>query len=558
MTRRCLIHQPGALGVQIGVIIQTSPRPRSGDMTAPTLPSDHPPLLPRWRGAVAGLVAAITALAVAQLVAGLLRGTTSPVVSVGEWVIDHVPVEVKDFSVRHFGTNDKPMLIAGTVVLLGVFAVVVGLAAARRLWVGIVGIAAFGLIGMATAAARPGAPAAAVVPALVGALAAEVVVVGLLRGIPDPLRRRAAGVGDPVDAAPAALDRRRFLLGAAAISVVAVAAGGLGRALQQRFDVSGLRAAIRLPAPRTSAADLPADVDLGVDGITPFTTPNESFYRVDTALEAPQVSPDGWSLRIHGLVDREPSFSYQDLLDRPLVERDITLVCISNEVGGTYAGNARWLGVPLADLLHEAGVQAGADQLVSRSVDGWTAGTPTSVVLDGRDALVAVGMNGEPLPVNHGFPARLVVPGVYGYNSATKWLTELELTTFGAYDAYWAARGYAQQGPLKTLTRIDTPRGLASVPAGRVAVGGVAWAIHRGIEGVEVQIDEGPWQPARLGAVPHGDTWRQWTINWQATPGSHTITARSTDGTGTLQPEERAEPLPDGASGWHSIVVLVG
>jgi len=509
-----------------------------------------PAVVPRWRGAVAGLLAAFAALAVAQFVAGLLRGTSSPVVSVGEWVVDHVPVAVKDFAIRQFGTNDKPMLIAGTVVMLGVFAVIIGILAVRRIWIGIAGIALFGLIGVSTAVIRPNAPSTAWLPALVGTLAAEAVLVFLLRG---SLRPRQ--IAEPATAA--SFDRRRFLLGAAAVTAVAVTAGTVGKALQKRFDVSGLRAALRLPAPKSAAAPLPPTAELGIEGITPFMTANDAFYRVDTSLEAPQVSPDGWSLKIKGMVDQELTFSYQDLLDRPLVERDITLVCISNEVGGPYAGTARWLGVPLADLLHEAGVQAGADQLVSRSVDGWTAGTPTSVVLDGRDALVAIGMNGEPLPVNHGFPARLVIPGVYGYNSATKWLTELELTTFDAYDAYWASRGYAKEGPLKTLTRIDTPRGLANVPAGRLAIGGVAWAIHRGIQQVEVQIDEGPWQPARLSDVPNGDTWRQWVLDWDATPGSHTITARSTDGTGALQPEDRAEPLPDGASGWHSIVVLV-
>ena len=506
--------------------------------------------LPRWSGALAGLVAAFAALAVAQLVAGLLRGTTSPVVSVGEYVVDHVPVAVKEFAIRQFGTNDKPMLIAGTVAMLAVFALIVGILAVRRLWIGVAGIAAFGVIGVTTAMIRPNAATLAFLPALVGTVAAEAVLVFLLRGT---LRPGALGRGPSTKV----LDRRHFLIGAAALSAIALAAGGLGKALQKRFDVSGARAAVRLPDPASAAAPLPPTSEIGIDGITPFVTANDAFYRVDTSLEAPQVSPDGWTLRIKGMVDHELSFSYQDLLDRPLVERDITLVCISNEVGGPYAGNARWLGVPLADLLREAGVQAGADQLVSRSVDGWTAGTPTAVVLDGRDALVAVGMNGEPLPVNHGFPARLVIPGVYGYNSATKWLTELELTTFAAYDAYWASRGYAQQGELKNLTRIDTPRGLANIPAGKTAIGGVAWAIHRGIQQVEVQVDEGPWQLARMSDVTNGDTWRQWVVDWEATSGSHTITVRSTDGTGTLQPEERAEPLPSGASGWHTIVVLV-
>jgi DMSO/TMAO reductase YedYZ molybdopterin-dependent catalytic subunit len=289
----------------------------------------------------------------------------------------------------------------------------------------------------------------------------------------------------------------------------------------------------------------------------PFITPNAEFYRIDTALVAPQIRPGSWKLDVGGMVDRPFTLSYQDLLDRPLVERDLTLVCVSNEVGGRYTGTARWLGVSLRDVLMEAGVQPGADQLVSRSADGWTAGTPTSVVMDGRDALIAIGMNGEPLPVSHGFPARLVVPGLYGFVSATKWLVELELSTFASFDPYWARRGWAKQAPIKTMARIDTPRGLASLPAGRVAIAGMAWAPHRGIKAVEVGIDGGAWQQARLGDVPSNDTWRQWVLEWDAPPGRHTITVRATDGDGALQTPDRAAPIPDGASGWHSIVVLV-
>jgi hypothetical protein len=271
----------------------------------------------------------------------------------------------------------------------------------------------------------------------------------------------------------------------------------------------------------------------------------------------PQVDPATWRLRVHGMVDKELSFTLDDLLSRPLVERDLTLVCVSSEVGGTYAGNARWLGVPLRDILEEAGVRDGADQLVSRSVDGWTAGTPVAAVRDGRDALIAVGMNGEPFPVKHGFPARLVVPGLYGFVSATKWLTSLELTTFDAFNGYWVKRGWAQQAPVKTMSRIDTPRGLQKVAAGRVPIGGVAWATHRGISKVEVRIDDGPWQEAQLAPVPSVDTWRQWFFAWDAPAGSHTVTCRATDSDGQTQDEQRVDPIPDGATGWHQIVVLV-
>ena len=350
---------------------------------------------------------------------------------------------------------------------------------------------------------------------------------------------------------------RRTLRRAGLVAGGAVVVGGAGRRLQGRFSVEGARDAVVLPAPASPAAPLPGGVELGVGGVSPFVTPNGDFYRVDTALVPPRVTPSEWSLTIKGMVDNPIRLSFEDVVDRELVERDITLVCVSNEVGGPYAGNARWLGVPLRTLLEEAGVQDGADQMVSRSVDGWTAGSPTDAVVDGRDALLAIGMNGEPLPVEHGFPARLVVPGLYGFTSATKWVTEIELTTFDAYDPYWVQRGWAQVAPIKTMARIDTPGGLATVDAGTVPVGGVAWAIHRGISAVEVRVDDGPWQEAQLGAVPGNDTWRQWMFPWEATSGRHTITARAVDGTGEVQTDQRANPIPDGASGWHNIVVLV-
>lgn len=509
--------------------------------------ADQP--MSRWFGAMAAVLAAFAALATAEFVGGLVERSTSPVLAVGEWVIDHVPSGVKDLAIRTMGTNDKPALVGGTLVFLLLFAVAIGALSVRRLWVGVAGIAAFGAIGMAASLARPSATATAAIPSVIATLVAIAVLLLLLRG---PGRRTQGEAS-----APAGFDRRNFLLSAAAVGGAAVAVGGMGRLLQRRFDVSEARSVVKLPAPASSAAPVPAGVDLATPGITPFMTASADFYRVDTALVTPQVAPETWTLKLHGMVERELSFTYEDLLNRPLVERDITLVCVSNEVGGQYAGNARWLGVPLKDILEEAGVKPGADQLVSRSVDGWTAGTPTAAVVDGRDALVAIGMNGEPLPVEHGFPARLVVPGLYGYTSATKWLTDLELTTFDAYDAYWVQRGWAKEAAIKTLTRIDTPRGLATVPAGRVAIGGVAWAIHRGIDQVEVRIDDEPWQKATLGTIPNNDTWRQWVIDWDATPGSHTIAARATDSTGALQTEDRANPIPDGASGWHSIVTLV-
>lgn len=515
-----------------------------------------------WRGAIAGVVAAVAALGVGELVSGLAQGTTGPVISVGEWVIDHTPASVKEFAIRKFGTGDKNALITGTVIILLVVAGVTGVAATRRRWMGALGVGAFAGVGIATAVTRPTTVRAAALPSAAAGVTALVCLFALLGLLPAARRgdTAAATVEQDPGSVPMgrdALSRRGFLTSAGLVAGGAAAAGGVGRMLRSRFDVSAARAKIRLPGARSAAKAVPADAELGVAGITPFVTPNADFYRVDTALLVPQVSPDGWRLRVHGKVGRELRLTYDDLLSRPLVERDITLVCVSNEVGGSYAGTARWLGVPLRDILEEAGVDPSADQLVSRSVDGWTAGTPTASVMDGRDAMIAIGMNGEPLPVAHGFPARLVVPGLYGYTSATKWLTDLELTTFDAFDAYWVRRGWSRVAPIKTLTRIDTPRGLASIPAGPTMIGGVAWAVHRGIEVVEVRVDDGPWRPATLGGVPSADTWRQWSIPWNATSGSHTIEARAIDATGQLQTDLRAAPIPDGASGWHSVVVLV-
>ncbi|MYS05147.1 molybdopterin-dependent oxidoreductase, partial [Streptomyces sp. SID6041] len=328
-------------------------------------------------------------------------------------------------------------------------------------------------------------------------------------------------------------------------------------------NAAASRAALRLPRPASPAPAVPPGAQLPVPGISPFVTPNRDFYRVDTALVVPRVDAGRWRLRVHGSgVREELTVTLPELMTRRIVERDVTLACVSNEVGGPYVGNARWLGVSLADLLREAGVRppsegGPADQLVARSVDGMTIGTPVEQVMDGRDALLAFGMNGEPLPFAHGFPVRMVVPGLYGYVSACKWITSIELTTFAAYDAYWVPRGWAARAPVKTESRIDTPRPLARIAPGTVAVAGVAWAQHRGIRRVEVRIDDGPWQDAELGAEDGDDTWRQWLHRWPATPGRHTLTVRATDGTGATQPEERTGTMPDGAQGWHSVVVEV-
>ncbi len=311
-----------------------------------------------------------------------------------------------------------------------------------------------------------------------------------------------------------------------------------------------------LPQP-VSPASLPSGVDVGVDGVVPFRVPAEEFFQIDTTKGLPRIDAAAWRLRIHGLVEREITLDYASLLRREMIERDITLCCVSNDVGGDLIGNAAWLGTRIAPLLREAGVRPEADMVLSRSHDGWTASTPLEALTDDRDALFAVGMNGGPLPARQGFPVRMVVPGLYGFVSATKWVTELKVTRFDADTAYWTTRGWSDRGPIKLSSRIDVPRYNAKLRAGEVAVGGVAWAPGVGVRGVEVSVDGGPWQPARLGAAAGADTWRQWAFAWSAAPGRHELKVRATDAAGLVQTGERAPVDPDGATGWHSIEVTV-
>jgi DMSO/TMAO reductase YedYZ molybdopterin-dependent catalytic subunit len=505
-------------------------------------------------GAAIGLLTGGVGIGSAELLAAVFGPGSSPIVAVGGAAIDMSPEWLKAFAIRTFGEHNKLALLLGMGAILALLAATIGVASLRRPRLAIGGLVVLGTIG-AAAAARPPNGLLDGIPSAGGA-ALGVLAYGRLR--------RAAGSSvplvegsEPVGPSIPGYDRRRFLRTGAATAGLAVVAGGLGRLLASRATAADSRALALIPRPADRAAVLPVEADLGVPGVAPFLTPNDRFYRVDTALFVPAIDAAAWRLRVHGMVDREVSLGYEQLLARPLIERDVTLACVSNEVGGPYIGNARWVGAPLADLLEEAGVRAGATQIVSRSADGFTIGTPTAVVTDGRDAMLAVGMNGEPLPLEHGFPVRMIVPGLYGYVSATKWLVELELTTLETYDAYWIQRGWAKEAPVKTQSRIDTPRANASVTAGIVPVAGVAWAQHRGIDHVEVRVDDGAWSRAELGAEDTIDTWRQWVHRWDARPGTHTIAVRATDGDGDTQPAGRAPPFPDGATGHHTIVVEV-
>ena len=564
-------------------------------------PPGPPPARPGLTtGIVTGLITAAVALGVGQLVAGITGPQGSPVVAVGSAAIDLTPPPLKNFAISTFGSNDKTALVTGILVLLAVFAAAIGVAAFRRLSYGVAGLAVFTGIGLAAALTRPTSQPADILPSLAGAVAGLLTLIWLVRAAnADAAARRARGVpavtqgdqpaalpghdaqdepppgaswapGQPVGAqrersggahrqqpAQPESGRRQFLV-AGSVAVVAAGATGLvGRVLAERTSVSRARAAVRLPPPVQRAAAVSAGADLHIPGLSPFVTPNGSFYRVDTALVLPEVPPSSWQLRIHGMVAREVTLSFHDLLKLPLLEDWITLCCVSNPVGGPYIGNARWLGASLSRLLRAAGIRAGAEQLMCTSVDGFTSGTPVQTVMDGRDALLAVAMNGTPLPVAHGFPARLVVPGLYGYVSACKWITDIKVTTFAGEYAYWVQRGWSQQAPIKTESRIDVPNGSATVRAGRTPVAGVAWAQHKGIDAVEVRVDGGAWNRARLAAVPGIDTWRQWVWEWDATPGNHVIQARATDATGYTQTAAPAPPEPNGATGYPTINVSV-
>jgi len=517
----------------------------------------------RGAAALAGLLATAVALGLAELVSGLLPGTGSLVLAVGDTVVEAVPGWLERVAITTLGTADKPTLVVGVLVLSAAFGAALGVLGRRRETLAYAGLVAFAALGVVAALADSRTvPAAAVTAGLVGSVGGVLTLRLLLRAAPrvtDLDRGSDAGADAvPGDIEPTVgIGRRPFLRLVAVAAGVAAAGASAGRWLASSEAVERVRAAVRIPRPQRTAPVVPAGADLDVPGLSPLFTPNEDFYRIDTALTVPRVDPSRWSLEVRGMVDDPFTLTYDDLLTMPHVEADITLSCVSNEVGGGLVGNARWQGVPLHVLLERAGVRPGATQLLGHSVDGFTAGFPTELALEIPEAMVAVAMNGEPLPAEHGFPARIVVPGLYGYVSATKWLSAIELTTFDADEGYWIPRGWAREGPVKTQSRIDVPRPSSPVQAGRIAVAGVAWAPTRGIERVEVQVDDGPWVEARLAAALHVDTWRQWVHEWEATPGRHTLAVRATDGTGETQTAEREPVAPDGATGRHTIEVVV-
>lgn len=510
--------------------------------------------------AASGLLATGLAVAVGHAAAGFVAPGSSPFLAVADSVVDRAPAAVREVTIDALGTADKPALMIGLAAILLLTGVVVGLVERPRRPAGSAVITVFGLIGVLASLSRPSAGPLWAVPTILGTIAAiaalRAMITAILPAPSEPVRPYGAVVAiDSRGRDQGAPDRRRFLVLAGSAVAVIAAAGTAGIALSRRAaDAVAERTGLRLPRvlPRNAAPPVPPGVVPDAPGVTPFLTDNADFYRIDTALRVPSLSTTEWRLRVHGMVEREIELDWQTLVDREARDRIVTLTCVSNEVGGDLVGTATWTGFPIADLLAEAGPLPEADMLLSTSVDGWTAGTPLEALTDGRDALLTVGMNGEPLPFEHGYPVRQVVPGLYGYVSATKWVVDWEVTRFDRASAYWTDRGWAERGPIRTASRIDRPAPLAELPPGPTVVAGTAWAQRRGIDRVEVRVDDGPWQVARLADEYSVDTWRMWSWVWDAEPGLHTLHVRATDSTGEVQPEERRDPVPSGATGWHN------
>lgn len=520
---------------------------------------------PRWWiwSAVSGVIATAAFLAVAEVLVPLTSPGGGPLVAVGGFVIDVVPRPLKELAISTFGEYDKIALLVGLGIAVLAAAALAGILQYLRRPLGVVLLAIAGLLSLLAAVTRAGSAALGWIPSAAGTLVGSLVLILLIAR----LRAWIAAAAEPVTRIPenpaaprpaSAVSRRSFFRTTAVVGATAVFVGVGARLIgAATSSVSAIRDELRLPAPRTTVS-VPEGAELDVDGLSPLITPNPDFYRVDTALVVPTVDTASWRLVIDGLVDQRVELSLDELLAMGVDEYAITLTCVSNEVGGDLVGNAIWLGIPIRDVLAKAGPQSGADMVLSRSVDGYTASTPLESLTDsGLDAILAVGMNGEPLPAEHGFPVRMVVPGLYGYVSATKWLTQLTVTTFADDEAYWTPRGYSAKAPIKMSSRIDTPRIGSPVSAGIVPIAGTAWAQTVGIDRVEVSIDNGEWQQAKLSTPINDDTWVQWMLEWDATPGTHYIAVRAVDANGNLQIEQRAPIYPDGSTGWQRLLVTV-
>lgn len=501
-----------------------------------------------------GIISAGVLFVVSSALAQFFSPVASPVTSLGATFIDFTPGWLKNFAISTFGTNDKLVLLISIAVVIVIVAGIVGILAARRFAVGASAVVLLAVVIAACILSRNGARIVDLIPLVIGTITAILALRFLT-----PSNLATASNAPATSQQLSGPNRRAILIRSAVVSGGVVLLGVGGTLITQAANRSKkLLGSVKLPLAKKSAAALPANVQSSVEGVGAFVTPNEDFYRIDTALVVPQIDPAEWELRVHGMVEKPFTMNFNELLAQDLVESYTTLTCVSNVVGGDLAGNAKWLGYPLREVLARAKPKAGANMVLSTSHDGFSASTPLEALQDDRQALLAVGMNGEPLPLAHGFPVRMVVPGLYGFVSATKWVVDLEVTTFDQSQGYWTSRGWSSHGPIKTASRIEVPKALARIPAGTVGIGGTAWAQTRGIEKVEISIDSGPWQAATLSAEANLDCWRQWGFTWEgATAGTHKVQVRAWDKTGKLQVENQAPPEPDGSTGWHSITFTV-
>jgi DMSO/TMAO reductase YedYZ molybdopterin-dependent catalytic subunit len=542
----------------------------------------------KLRTFVAGAAGMAVALGIAELVHGLYQSVPSVLVAVAQRIIELIPGGFATKAIETLGKADIPTLITFLVLSTLVLAGLLAYLSLRSRIGALIGIGILAAVAIAASLAEPSATPVATVLADIGALGIGSIISSFLLyasrlrtlavSRPESLgsdgEPRSEGVRakEAHSAGGFAISRRNFLLLSSGAAVAGISAAGVGRALADGGQ-SGSSSTAPLKLPQTSASEAgatthetlppaPAGVSIDVPGMPPLITPAKDFYIIDTNLVSPRINVHSWSLSVKGAVDNPIELSYKDLLSMSTREADITLSCVSNTVGGRLVSNGRWTGVLLSDVLAEAGVSSdkigsASEQLVGRSADGWTSGFKTNIALDGRQALVAFGLNGDELPVKHGYPVRLVVPGLYGYVSATKWLTEIELTNWD-FDAYWIQRSWSKEGPIKTQSRIDTVEAGNRLPAGVIPVGGVAWAPHRGIERVEVSTDGGEtWDDAKLADQLDMDTWRQYVYDWEAKPGNYTLKVRATDGEGETQTAKETPPHPSGANGYHTVRVTV-
>jgi DMSO/TMAO reductase YedYZ molybdopterin-dependent catalytic subunit len=527
------------------MVVRDSPAPSSAPAARPT-----PKRAPWWAAAAVGVAAVLAGIGAAELVSSFVAQNGSPILVVGAAVIDLVPAWLKEAVISVFGTNDKTVLIVSLALVLLVGAGVAGVVEERRPPWGRILILAGGAVGVLAALTRASASLMDAVPSVVAMAVAAILLTVLIRMLDGTLPTRVAPNG--------AVSRRRFVTATGAAAVLGVIGIALGQAISAGYRAAGAaRAAFHLPAPAVAAPPIPAGASFPVNGLSPIITPNADFYRIDTALQIPGIDPSTWKLKITGMVDNEVELTFAQLLALPLEESSTTLTCVSNEVGGNLISNATWLGYPIRHLLAQAKPQAGADMVLSRSQDGWTASTPLEALTDERNAILAVGMNGQPLPLEHGYPVRMVVPGLYGYVSATKWVVELDVTRFDKATSYWTDRGWSERGPVKLSSRIDVPSGGATVPAGDVIVAGVAWSQHVGVSRVQVQVDDGSWNEATMADAISVDTWRQWKWVWSAPSGHHILRVRATDNNGLVQTAKVQDVVPNGATGLHQITVTV-